>query len=284
MSYKLTKFGATDLPGYNASSDNSTGAIESLLTKVVGGYIDQRGTQQASQQPGIVSKTFLVDYDPHTIDETFRGLRALVGKRERLYREWRDGRVEWCHARMLPIRGDRQPRHNLIEATIDFERISPVWYFDYHGDWLLDSGIYLDSGYNLDGGDIEGTLSSGANNITCPNDGNGRNFAPIITITGGTGTNISAIRFRGYDLTDPSFTTNRDITWAGTMTDGDVLIVDCGKQSITFEGVADYDGLTVDNKPYWFVIPAGGANLTINCTGTIGSGTTYSVSYWEASE
>lgn len=284
MSYRLVKFGATELPIYNPLNDVGTGAAKSRLVEVVGGYWDAWGDRQAPQEPGLITKKFLVDLDQETIDATYRGLRALEGQRDRLYRIWSDGLVEWCWARCLKITSGREARHNLVEAIIEFERTSPTWFTNWHGGWTLDSGVDLDSGYVLDSADITGTLSSGANNITCPNTGNAPVRNARITITGGTGASLTELLFRAYALADPSFTIVYEFTWAGGLTAGQVLVVDCGKQAITKEGVGEYANLTVAKKPHWLVIPAGGANLIINPSGTIGSGTTYKVEYWEASQ
>lgn len=284
MSYKLTKFGTTELPAYNAVSDVSTGGVQSLLTRVIGGWFDGRGETRAAQEPGALTKRFLIHYDPDQIDDTFRALRGLHGKRDRLYREWRDGIIEWCWARCVRIPGTRQPRHNLAEATIEFERISPVWHTAYHGAWFFDDGNYFDSGLNFDSSDLTGSLSIGSNNVTCPNDGNADSRHPIITITGGSGADITQIRMECYDLDDPDFTVNQRVTWVGAFGDTDILIIDCGKQSVTFNGSPDYDNLTINMKPGWLKISPGGVNMNIIVTGvTPGSPTTYDVAYWEAS-
>lgn len=280
MSYVLWRFATTDLPGYNAESDISTGEVENLVIRVPGGSYDAQGATQAVQLPGTVTKRFLLFYedDPGSaadVRELFNSFRALIGKRDRLYRRWGDERVEWVWARCTKVSGIRQPRHHFVDVTIEFERLSPVWYGHAHmGAWLLDSGIYLDSGYYLDEAELQVNLAPGdVATLELPNEGNAYvdNAEIKVTAQGSSITNIAVYALEAVN----------SFTFSGTIAtgSGNALTVDCGRQSVNAPSAA-YDDFESDYEK-WFRVAPGGDEVEFYAIGG-NTSSTARVRYFEA--
>lgn len=241
MSYRLERFGTVTLPNFNPGSDIGTGDARLQLQELPGGgAFDMLGSEQAQPGPVRLSKRGTVHSDDILALETdFYALRALLGKRDRLYR-WRyaSGLTEWCWARLSGINGQRLVGDRYkIDLNIEFMKLSPLWNGARHGDgWLLDAGEYLDTGLELDeeSGDIY-TLYGATTNIVVNNGGNAVVRNAILRIIPGTDA-ITAVTITKIGETE--------ITYAGTIAPSQILEIDCGAWSVKNNAVDDYDGLT----------------------------------------
>lgn len=264
MPYVLYQFGDLVLPEYNGDNDVSTGQVAPVFLDLPGGGVfDVLGTEPAKRRATPLNKICTLDAeDVSELRDKYNALRAKIGRRERLWRRWDAGLYDWCWARLINIAARRTTKNYLHqEVDLQWVMISPHWYGQHHGgDWTLDSGVLLDTGYPLDTSDWL-PLSEGVNSLTITNSGNRTVTNAVITITPGD-MEITALTVGVAGISE--------MQYSGTLSNDDWLTIDCGGLSVWNGGDEAYVffSLTADHKiDDWLRLEPGANTVVITLTG-----------------
>jgi hypothetical protein len=288
--YRLIRFGITDLEYTNQVDTVGSGATPmSYVGLPEGGALDGYGS--GSKQPGVVERSKRVRLNaPNAaaLEAAYFGLMGLRGKRDKLYRRTVLGDIHWMYARLVELIADRsyeQARYQTIQdIELRFACQEATWRGSYRGSWVLDSGVYLDSGYDLDTGETRSmgaspdtfTISAGSSSDS------GR--APVrslsITVTNGAGaTAITAMAIINQ-------TTGDSLTFSGNLPAGKALNINAGTMQVRNDGVDAYASLTLApaaNMASWFTLVPGNNSMRVAYTGgTGGANPTISFDFYEA--
>lgn len=228
--YWLMRFGTVNLPSSRPSHDIGAGQVDVRFPEMQGGGLfDSLGSGQA------VLRGMAISWQGAALTQAqFTALRGMFGKRDKLYRKRDDGQYEWAYARMMRLDAPRTTENwNYIDVTAAFELLSAHWSGERHGDgWLLDEGEYIDAGLALDeaSGDSY-KLYAATVNLVINNAGNTPVKDAILTIT------AFNVAITGLTITKSSET---HLVYAGTISPGNSLVIDCGAWSVKNDGVDDY--------------------------------------------
>lgn len=256
---------AFNLPIYDPVSDIGTGPTAAPLVTLPGGFFDLYGSEQAPRaQTRIDHSCTVIGTSNSNLTTQVNAIRAKRGKRGQLWRQHRDGSTEWTYARLLEARGVgdvvipwRQP------LSLTFLMLSPIWYGTLHsGPWTLNSGKTLNSGLELNAPSNTTTLNTSPKDITVINGGNATVDNPVITVTAG-GANITALTIRNA-------TSGAELTFSGTITGGQALVINAGAGSVKNNAVNAYSsfGFGVNHTiDAWFPLVPGSNSITVTKTG-----------------
>ncbi len=262
--YRLTAFEDATLPPGQEIDDLSTGRAPSTLIDVAGGTFDAYGTRArlpSRQEIGASglyvgaylladhAGNLLVDHAGnllipaaptlflrHQVDR----LRALVGRRGRLWRRREDGALQWRLARLLRVQVEGNVERAaavVAQTTATFEAAGATW--------KAAAGSSSTTALT--------TSSTKTANVETL--GNGPVEDAVITVTA-TGTITS---FRLY-----STALGVDWTWTGSLTAGQSLVVDCGALTVRKQGVDAYSGFALNaghTAAGWLPLAAGSNTL-----------------------
>ncbi len=283
--YRLVKFGTTNLENTNQVDEIGSGETPThyhLLPD--GGALDAFGGAQ--KYPGVVTraKSMRLTVSTETgVSDLYFQLLALVGKRDRLYREMVDGALHWQYARlkgMTAARDYQTAKYKLIQdVDLLFETQEATWRGGLSGGWFFDSGEYFDSGLLFDSGSPE-SLSSSPTVFTVSNgDANDAGRAPVrsitISIEAGSAA-LSAITI--------ARTGGESITFSGSVAAGETLVIDTGTMQVLNDGDNAYDDLTLSptaDMASWFALDPGDNEITVTFTGG-GTGSEITFNFYEA--
>lgn len=261
--YTFERFGTTTLPVYDprAPLDSGQPILQGIDTP--SGTYDALGSERAKLGKVTLNYGCSIIADTAALVETEAAtLRALVGKRDKLYIVTPSGGIRWLYARLGPIRSTRVPDFpGRLDLELPFEVYIPIWNGNHHGDgWLLDSGIYLDSGYVLDESGAFQFLTPYTPTVT--NDGDYPVSNAVITVTA-AGTNITEITIAKTGQTN--------LKWTGTLAVGKSLVIDCGNYTVKNDGVAlSPTGITRQSGHViaeWLIFDPGSNMLSVTRTG-----------------
>ena len=277
-SYQIYEFDGVTLPIYNPEQDLSTGTVDSTLMASVGGTFDVWSDYQRT--PRMIRHTvsgiyvaddpllLLVDHAGNQIvdhagnrimvatdSQQVRGLvdalRAKVGVRGALWRRrWDDTAiVGWKAARLLSVQEKTSLEHRTVAAKIDclFESAMANW-----RDGSSDA--------------VSGTLvANGQVGLLLESTGTAAVEDSLITVTA-SGT-VTSLQFDALQL-------GVDLRYTGTLTPGQVLIIDCGAQAVTVDGAGAYAGFALGSGHTargWMPLYVGQWALTVasNGAGTV---------------
>ncbi len=214
MAYQIYKFGNVVLGNiYNSVNDLSSGATIEQFVKLSGGGVhDAWGGEKApTKSTNLTKRGAIIATNPLDFKTQLQLLKTLVGQRDKLWRLWDDGTLEWTYARLVEQRSQRQPDHiSHLPVDLDFVTVSPTWYGENQQSVTAD-------------------LTASPQTVVVHNAGNEPVTNAIITIT----TPVS--------LSSPitSITMSNDIsgcTWTGSLVSGDILEIDCGGWSVKKNG------------------------------------------------
>ncbi len=278
MAYRLMKFAGVDLPAGDMQSDTS-GEVYAPVLSVVGGELDVYGTGYRGTQPrlrgSIVSHTATVT---SPVETTVKGLKAMLGTRGLLTREWLTGGTQQIEARLLADPGMATPQRAWHRKTWRFQLLGDVWLGqtvgvmldDPDNAWTLDSGVMLDDGTEA---------LSGSNDITL-NVANGGN-APF-------GHGSLTVKAVGADITRVHVWQDRDgvriVDWeyTNTITPPNELVVQFKLKTVKVSGTNYYryfNLLPAHKIRDWINIPPGGGEVRVVITSTGTMHETYFGSY-----
>lgn len=245
MAYTYTAFGDVDLPIYNIEQDLSVGQVDSALLNTANGRsVDYLGSlrrvprSQEIQVQGIYhedvsllvdeSNNFIVDdlgnmfvsgASGDTLRAQIDALRSAIGTVQKLYREDLDtGVLRWKLSRLTSVSQPKSYRDRGVISNLSaiFETAQPRW----KAETVTTTSA---------------SLTSGTTTVTVDSLGTEAIDDAVITITADGGT-VSSVRIVLNDA---------DFTWAGTLADGDDLVIDCGALTIQNDGVDGYSDFTL---------------------------------------
>jgi hypothetical protein len=248
-SYQIYQFDGVALPLYNPETDHSTGAAGSTLRRSIGGVFDTYGARQ--RLPDIVpfgirgiyaggdGNTLLVDHSGnHILDHSGNRilvataaqwlrlqvdeLRSRIGVRGTIWRRrWDNLAVaQWKTARLLSIKesGNTELRTALAEFDLAFETAHAAW-------------------RSAAASTVSGNLvSGGLLGLNATSSGNAPVTDPVITIAASGAITSIVIGCVALGV---------DLRWAGTLSPGQALVIDCGAMSVLQAGGNAYSGLTL---------------------------------------
>lgn len=240
MSIWLERFGDLDLPLIEAVQDiGAVGTRTSYQELPSGGAFDGYGASQAPR--GLVTLRATGEIGNLTTQAAmlaeFDALRAMRGKRDKLYARVDDGTSRWVWARLRNIPQTRGMDNALyLVSELQFDITSPIWNGTRHGaGWRWNDGTLWNSGaaWNESSGDVF-TLTHGTDDSsTIEQDGNAVVDNAVLTFTAGS----AAIT--GFTLWSQSSSGRllADFEYSGTIAATESLVIDAGKQSATISTV-----------------------------------------------
>lgn len=244
MSYRLYRFGATQLLPFGDSQDD-----------VAGGDVQSDGVEVAGGVTHYAYGDGIIPLRRHTINHTgiysadvrtnVDGLAGLLGQRLKLWRMREvDSSLQWKYARLTRVRWQR-PVVQSLHAEVDCV-------FDAEGNWK----------------------SSGMSSFA-------RTGTGTRTVTNGGTAHVwdGAFYFTAASNATQTFTIVQadigvNLTWSGSMTSGHQLRIDAGAWACTNNGADAYGTLTINSghsAQRLLVYPPG--TYTWTCTLSAGSGT-----------
>ena len=283
--YRLTRFGDVVFPTTNQVDDIGSGETPTAWHPLPGGgALDMLG--DAQMYPAVVSRSKQVRITASSATDAqslYNELMALVGSRNRLYREFPDGSIHWMWARLKSVQASRDYQltqyKRLQDVSLVFETMEATWRGDLFGLWTLDSGEKLDTGLELDGASPETLVTSpetftvSVGSASDAGRATVRNLAVVVTAGDAAITALSVARAGGETL-----------TFGGTINATDVLRIDLGTMQVTNDGVNAYDDLTLSptaEMDAWFTLLSGDNEITVTWTGG-GTGSTIAFEFYDA--
>jgi hypothetical protein len=269
MTYKLEKFGTTNLPIYRPTTPIGTGGSNAPVLDLPGGGVwDPLGSEDARRKSTTIRyKGALVESTATALDTAYKAWEALRGTADILYRRRADTTMEWCQARLVQVDGSRGAENLLHQDfSLTWQMISDSWYSHIHdGGWLLDAGYYLDAGLYLDSADFTFTLDASPKSCTVTNGGNVLVENCVITVTCGVTAAITALTIERA----VGGVTQEKWAWAGTIATSKALVIDVGTWSVLNDGV-DAFAITLDathKSDVWLKLLPGANTITVTLTG-----------------
>jgi len=245
--YKLYQFNSVDLPDSISMHELGPGRFSSrALNLPGGGLFDPDGAEtvipglRQIRCDGRIGKTGTEAQFETALDN----LMALDGVRAQLTRQKSsDSSYQWIYARCVGVWAPRSGK-NHVDVSMMFELLQPSW----------SSSTQVS--------DV--TLKTGPTSLT--NSGN-VNQRDIQFTIGADSTDITAISIANT-------TTGHTLEWAGTLTAGNSLVIDCGALSVLNNGSGDYASLTPpSDKDEWMMLEPGTNSFTVTITGGSASST-----------
>lgn len=183
------------------------------------GQFDADGAEPTYQRGLVIgAKLLLLGTTPAALATAGRAFQAKIGKRGKLYRQWRDAQREWVYARLIEAKGTASGQNITDqEVAARFQVESPLW-----------SGATLVS--------VTPSITTSPQNVTLANAGNARVRSVVITVTG-TATPITSVKIGISGVSE--------IQWAGSLSTGHSLVIDTGAMSVKKDGVNDYDAFSL---------------------------------------
>ena len=238
MSYRLYRFGASQLLPTGNSVDGLGGDVTSDVVATAGGShfaygggVVPLGVHRISHR-GIYSSS---------VETNVNAYLGLLGQRLSLWREQEsDNAIHWKTARLIDARWDRD-----VEQSQHAEIVSE---FEAVGYWKAES---------------QSTTSRASTGTLTPTGGGlARVFDAVITFTA-SGTGPKTIQMQDS-------ASGIDWTWSASITDTQVLTIDCGAFSVLNNGANAYSSLTLNGahaSDYWCVVMPGANTFTFTLTG-----------------
>lgn len=264
MPYTLHRFGSVFLPTGMPITPIGTGETVSGAVQLVDGAVfDSHGTDQAPLRLpyDLIYRAMLWNTTTALLQTDLNALKGMRGKVDELYRQLPSGDVQWCTARLMGVRGEREVvnvRHQTVE--LQFQVQSP-WYGDHHGDGLLfgDPGVEFGDGHCFGESD-QYYLDQRAVNYS----GASGTFTIGETITGsGSGVTGTLVYDTGTALVLESVTGNYLAT--DTLTgsaSGVTADADSAGYTATYIQLVNAGNATVDNCVITVAVPGGSPAIT----------------------
>jgi len=258
---RLTHFGGVALPQARAESSIPRQARSNVLEMMDGVY-DQDGSAVVTSPVQLSHRAVLVEDVDSSLDGLYARMRRAVGI---IRATMRDGSVRQSWARLLEITEDMSWQDRVVQpVAFRFLQTYPYW-VDRD-----DEPLYLDDGWNLDDGEVldEGTVESESitslpHTFTITNGGSAEIPRGEIRIEPGSGASVPNLRI-----------TNRAngaaLAYEGSLSEGDVLVIDLLTRTVVLNGADDYDNMRT-NDINWLPLAIGDNPIVV--TGDAVSGT-----------
>lgn len=271
---RLVSFGDVTLPQNNGKQNLQVPLRSSLIPLRNGGY-DQDGADSYLESK-IVSWNFWVTPEDGNVDTIIDNIYAEAGKGRRLLiATMRDNSTQrQQYAKLISANTQPDSRVYSIDSLASegyevmqcqFEINYPYWEAtaDFHH--LLDTGLTLDSGLFLDAGNYTtATMSTTSTSKTITNSGNAETKKFTLSITGGSSVTVT-------DITIENTTTGETLTWTGTLTEDDVLLISSLEQTVKFNGANAWANVALgSNQIGFFTLETGDNDFVITCASLSG--------------
>lgn len=279
MPYQIQKFDEIPLPVYNPVQDHSPASSITSFVDSIGGYFDLFGGDSAQAQRQIISLSGLLVGEVETlVDELgdeivddlgdelvtaeseaadlrsqVESLRARVRSRGQLWRVLLEDETvrQWKTARFVRMSQPQvaSDRAFKVSLTCEFETAMTYWHAE-------------------DATTSSGSATSGAPLALVVDNGGETVEDAVLTVTRTSGT-ITAVAVVCTSL-------GLSWTWTGSLTAGDVLVVDAGLQTVEENGAGVYSGfalssshsaskwLTITPGPHLMYVTTTGGNATVS--------------------
>jgi len=262
--YAIYRFRDITLSPFTNNFTLSPVPVKTGMTQTTAGVFDNDGHGRSRQIfPHPVSYSAVVAEDVYNNNRaTLDALRAAVGTRGYLYRTARDdGAIQRCVARLIAMPHDwGYEQRGYFRISLDFQQVTP-WLGSDHAAWRLDDGSEFDDGLDLDSDDYS-ILFATSQTQTINNGGNLPVTDVILTVITDVNPLSNIAWYVPYTI---------DLAWIGTVTAHSTLIIDCGAQSVTLNGVNRYNNLSLGAAHIledWFRLEPGDNTVQIAATGT----------------
>jgi len=280
--YTLIRFGSVSLPQRRMSTDLGTGEVEAVVFPLItGGLYDAYGNEKLRRRGTRIRHVGAIySASTSTLKVDFYALRALIGKKDKLYRQVdSDGSIEWCYARLTNIQATRtvENQGKILDLEFDFLMLSAVWNGSRHGaGWYFDSGEHFDTGLVFDESSGVSITLSGTASGTINNGGNTTVTNPSIQIVAGSAISLIAI-------TKASETS---LSYSGAISAGGTLVIDCGARTVKLNGSNAYANFSLGTAHCvddWMKLDSGVNVISFAMTGGGTTSTAYFSFYdgWE---
>lgn len=248
MTFSIVRFGdvyasAEPLPVLDGRQPQGSGSVASSLVALPGGAaFDWRGGDPAriEAQEVTVEGVWVAD-TPAALQAKLHSLRALLGKRARLWRA-DDTEQQWRIARCLEVRSQKEPgSQGHAEIGLRFQLFPGPW--------------------NGAARTVNSALDASPKTLTCNNAGNVRVDNAVVTVTA-AGSAITQVRVRVANVSD--------IRWNGNLAVGQTLMLDCGARTARIGSTDAYAGweyLSGHVVPEWLRLQPGNNSVLIYRTG-----------------
>lgn len=247
MAYRLYRFGASQLLPFGDSQDDVAGGdVQSDGVEVAGGvthYAYGNGIiplrRHAITHSGIYSANVQTNVD---------GLNALLGQRLQLWRQrMSDSALQWKYAKLLSVNWQRDVEQSL-HANVDCV-------FEAEGAWKASS--------------LSSAARTGAGTLSVPASGAAWVWDATLTFV------ASSTDTHTWTVTDATARCN--LTWSGTVNNGQSVVIDSGAWAVTRAGADAYGDLTINSghaaqrllvispagQSFEFSVAAGGGTFTM---------------------
>lgn len=255
---RLTQFGSVTLPQFNAIH-NLPVPFRSAVMPLRGGGYDQDGEASYPESKVIGASFWVSPAEVSNVDDFINSLytEASLGRRI-LQATLRDNETIWIiEAKLIQAATAPDARTYAPEdmtgvegyerVQVSFELVYPYWQVAGDTGFFLDTGLFMDDGIVLDVGTGESlTTGSASNSLTVENAGGAAHENMQISIEGLTGVTAT-------DVEIINTTTGESISWDGTLSDGDILMIKTLPQSIQKNGANEYANTTLGTNQVGFM-------------------------------
>lgn len=266
--YRITEFGSTSLPQAQSSYTAGTAPTVSSIVSTVDGVFDLVGTDLALPKLPYTLQYSCLAYasSQSTLRSTLDALRALRGKKQKLYRQTlgTSPADQWAWARLKQVAFDHTYKHGLTIAqpiVMEFEVLS-YWHGEPSSAWLLDDGYYMDDGLYLDEGTTTAfTLDSSPKDCVVANSGNILATEVQLSVLAGSA-DITALTISMGGI--------YNWTYSGTISAGEELLIDCRAFTVLNNGDDDYANFSLNSghlSYFWLALEPGNNTVTVTKTG-----------------
>lgn len=264
---RITRFGDYIFP---AQSEFSTNFGEVMLQTVklpgTDGGFDVYGDDLAPKAVGNVRVgLWLVADTEAQMRSKVDAIYGLVAAgRKRLYLDPRNGgALRYTWAKLNNVQSSENVRnvpHRMLKVTLNFQCEEPYWLGQGASVPYYGGGFTYGGGAVFGGGTSTYAASGTSTDITVTNNGTAHTYPRIILEPGTGQTCEDAIiqRIVGGAVVD-------SVSYTGTLTDVNELIIDCRNSSVTLDGAAAYNNLTV-TRAYWIMLLPGANTLRVKFT------------------
>lgn len=263
-------------------SDNFANAVPrtTRLPGLQGGF-DEFGDEEAPAEIGKVTLDLNLFADARSdMTALLDALRAMKSwGKKRLYMQLDDSGedVRWCNARINHIQSPSDLKtlgvHHHVKVI--WQAPDPYWYTQGTEAWSWGDGTAWGEGAPWGGSATPQAVSGLQTDLTITPGGNARTL-PRITIECGTGQTLQNPTIQrivdGVALDEISYT--------GTLSAGDQLLINCRKASVALNGVAAYDDFTFNHPDFIRLYP--GSNTLRVRLANAGDAGSVTVRYYEA--
>lgn len=272
---RLVEFDELSIDFYDQSDVMGTGnAPSSSFAMPGGGSVDNYGN--ANTYPGAIDRSksaIIAQSTKPLLEKTLNQLKALRGKRSKLWRVDANGERQFQFARLINVSATRttDEARNIINAiqsvSCSWILDSDTWLGEFQGVWQLNAGYKINDELQINSGEvIELVTSPQVETITITQDDlySKKLVRGVkITATAPAGSSYSSIVIANAQ--------GATLTFTGTVTAGNDLVIDALNKTVTNNAIGAYDDLakvlTADYPFSWFPLFLGDNEITITHDG-----------------